>query len=188
MQLPVFKYLSAILCAAFLMGFAQPIAAIAQSSNAGLARMQLSGDEPIAIDADRLEVRESEGIAIFTGAVSVVQGETNMKAGELIVYYAKGDEGSAATGTAAIDRLEMTGKVVLQSPTQTATGDAGSFDMSSETFTLTGSRVVLTEGENVAMGCKLVVQMASGAAKLDACAGSGGRVQIMLNPKSASKN
>jgi lipopolysaccharide export system protein LptA len=149
----------------------------------GLAKMRLSNDAPIAIDADKLEVREAEGVAIFSGAVNVTQADTSMKAGKLVVHYAKGGEGSVATGSAAIERLEMSGKVILKSQTQTATGDAGSFDMGSEVFVLTGSRVVLSEGGNVAVGCKLTVQMKSGQADLKPC-GETGRVQIMIKPKS----
>ena len=148
--------------------------------------MKFTSDQPIAIESDRLEVREKDGVAVFTGAVSVNQGTTTMRAGQLTVYYAKG-EGSVATGSAAIRRLEMSGKVVINSETQTATGDAGSFDMPSETFVLTGKRVVLSEGDNVAVGCKLTVQMNSGKADLQSC-GNSGRVQIMLNPKTAKSN
>lgn len=162
-------------------------AGAAAAQTQGLQTMRLSGDAPIAIEGDKLEVREKEGIAIFTGAVNVVQGDTSMKAGRLVVHYDKQGEGSVATGSAAIKSLEMEGKVVLRSPTQTATGDAGSFDMGSEVFTLTGAKVVLTEGENVAVGCKLVVQMKSGKADLQGCKSSG-RVQIMINPKSAKGN
>jgi lipopolysaccharide export system protein LptA len=158
--------------------------AAAQSGPAG---MSLSGDQPISIQGDRLEVREEEGIAVFTGAVRAQQADTELNSGRLTIHYDKSGGGSVSTGTAAIRRLEMEGKVVLKSPTQTATGDAGSFDMASQVFTLTGKQVVLSEGDNVAVGCKLVVQMDSGKADLEGCKGAG-RVQIMINPKSGSGN
>ena len=53
--------------------------------------------------------------------------------------------------------------------------------MASQTFVLSGKQVVLSEGANVFKGCKLTVLMATGEAKLDSC---GGRVEIMLDPKS----
>ncbi len=159
----------------------------AGTQNAGTNAMKLDGNAPIAIDADRLEVLENESKAIFTGAVNVVQGATSLQTGNLVVFYAKTGTGSATTGSAQIDRMEMTGKVILKSETQTATGDQGSFDMKSEVFILTGDRVVLSEGDNVAVGCKLTVQMSTGQANLDSCS-AGGRVQIMINPQSAKKN
>jgi lipopolysaccharide export system protein LptA len=167
------------LCASFLG------TALAQST--GLASMKLDGKQPISIESDRLEVLEAESKAIFTGAVNVAQGATTLQAGNLIVFYAKKGTGSAATGSAAIERLEMSGKVIIKSEKQTATGDAGTFNMKSNTFQLTGSRVVLSESGNVAVGCKLTVQMNTGKANLESCK-KGGRVQIMINPQSAQGN
>jgi lipopolysaccharide export system protein LptA len=151
-----------------------------------LSQLRLSGNEPISIDAANLEVREEESIAVFTGNVDVVQGATSLKTGKLVVHYAKGG-GSVATGTAAIERLDMSGKVVIRSAAQTATGDDATFDMKSNVFKLTGSKVVLSENGNVAAGCALTVNMASGKARLEPCK-NGGRVQILINPKTAQGN
>ena len=73
----------------------------------------MSGDQPIQIESDKLEVRESENLAIFSGNVSVTQGPTLLKSGKMTVYYAK-DGGSAATGSANIDRLEVDGQGLRQ--------------------------------------------------------------------------
>ena len=70
----------------------------------------MSGDEPIQIESDKLEVREKENMAIFSGNVSVVQGPTLLKAGKLTVFYVKGTDGSATAGTSAIDHLEVDGQ------------------------------------------------------------------------------
>ena len=156
-------------------------AAGAQNASDRVTGMKLSNDLPIQIESDRLDVREADSIAEFTGNVSVVQDKTLLKAGKLIVYYAK-DGGSAATGSAAIDRLEVSGKVYVKSETQVATGESGTFDMASQVLVLSGNKVVLSEGKNVAVGCKLTVQMRSGQAKLESCK-SGGRVSIVLDSK-----
>ncbi len=161
---------------------------LAFAQSAGLASMKLDGKQPIAIDADRLEVLENEGKAIFNGAVNVVQGATSLKTSNLVVFYAKNGSGSAATGSSEIERLEMSGKVIIQSEKQTATGDSGSFDMKSDTFVLTGKKVVLSEGGNVATGCRLTVKMATGKANLESCKNGNGRVQILINPQSAKSN
>jgi lipopolysaccharide export system protein LptA len=161
--------------------------AFAQAASERLTGLKLSNDAPIQIESDQLDVREAESVAEFTGNVSVVQGPTLLKAGKLVVFYAK-TGGSAATGSAAIDRLVITNKVYVKSETQIATGDAATFDMKSQLLVMTGNKVVLSEGDNVATGCKLTVQMKSGKAKLESCKGNGGRVSIVLNPKSAPKN
>jgi lipopolysaccharide export system protein LptA len=145
--------------------------------------LKLSGKGPVQIESDKLEVREKENIAVFTGNVAVVQDKTLLKAGKLVVYYAD-DGGSATTGSAKIERLEASEKVYMKSDNQVATGDVGTFNMNSEVLVLSGKQVVLTEGENIATGCKLTVHMDSGQAQLDGC----GRVSMVVSPKSAPKN
>jgi lipopolysaccharide export system protein LptA len=167
----------------------QGSAALAQSAvESRLTGLRLNGNEPIEIESDKLEVRENENKAIFTGNVNVTQGPTVMKSGSMVVYYAK-DGGSAATGSSNIERLEVDGKVYVKSDRQVATGDKGTFDMKTEVLVLSGSEVVLSEGNNVLVGCKLTVQMKSGEAKVDGCAkGSGnGRVKMKIEPGSAQQ-
>lgn len=161
-------------------------AALAQQEGGRMTGLKLDGDKPIQIESDHLEVRESDGIAIFTGNVAVVQGTMLMRSGKMTVHY-NTQSGSVATGSANIDRLEVENKVYVKSDTQVATADQGSFDMKSEVLVLSGKEVVLSEGENVVVGCKLTVQMATGLANLEGCggdSGGGGRVKMLLKPGS----
>ncbi len=165
------------------------LAAPALAQDAGrMTGLKLDGDKPIEIESDHLEVRENEGLAIFNGNVAVTQGPVLMRSGKMTVYYAK-EGGSAATGSANIDRLVVENKVYVKSETQVATADHGSFDMKSEVLVLTGKEVVLSEGDNVIVGCKLTVRMATGLANLEGCggAGGGGRVKMLLKPGSQDR-
>ena len=160
--------------------------ALAQTeAESRITGLRLNGNEPIEIESDKLEVREAENLAVFTGNVSVTQGPTILKSGTMTVYYAK-DGGSAATGSSNIERLEVDGKVYVKSDRQVATGDRGVFDMKTEVLVLSGDEVVLSEGNNVLRGCKLTVQMKTGRAQVDGCSkGSGnGRVIMKLDPSS----
>lgn len=155
--------------------------AVAQQKNLSrLDGLALSGDQPIQIESDTLQVQDEKGTATFSGNVKVVQGDTTMQSGHMIVHYAK-DDGSATTGTSEIDRIDVTDKVYIKSEKQQATADKGVFDMKAETVQLTGDRVVLSEGDNVLVGCKLTVFVQTGEAKLEGC---GGRVNMQLDPKS----
>jgi lipopolysaccharide export system protein LptA len=154
----------------------------AQTQPKGLAGMNLQGDQPIQIESDKLEVRDAEHLAIFSGNVSVVQGKTLLKAGKLTVYYAQ-DSGTATTGGAQIERLEVDEKVYVKSEDQVATGDRGTFDMKTEVLTLTGDEVVLTQGPNVLVGCKLTVEMKTNQANFEGC--NGGRVKTLFQPNTA---
>jgi lipopolysaccharide export system protein LptA len=165
-----------------------------------MSGMKLSNDQPIQIESDKLEIHDQEHTALFTGKVKVVQGTTTMQSGKMTVYYkdkaakpaADGAQPAAqpeqsaslASGSADIDKIVVTDKVLLTSGTQTATADDGNFDMASQTFILTadeGNKVILSDGPNVFTGCKLTVHMQTGQAELESC---GGRVQIQLDPKS----
>jgi lipopolysaccharide export system protein LptA len=166
--------------------------AFAQAQQQGrLQGLKLSGDQPIQIESDKLEVVETESKAIFTGNVNVTQGTALLKSGKMTVYYVrdpKNPQGSTTTGSSNIDRLEVDGKVYIKSDTQTATGDRGVFDMKTEVMTLSGNEVVLSDGDNVLVGCLLTVQMQSGQAQVDGCkkGNSGnGRVIMSINPKAA---
>jgi lipopolysaccharide export system protein LptA len=183
----------AILAAVGIAAFAVP--AGAQQTERNISGLSLSSDEPIQIESDKLEVRDQEKTAIFTGNVTVVQGPTLMRAGRMVVHYAQavGGQGAAqpaspAPGTQSsnIERIEVDGKVYVKSETQVATADSGTFDMKTQVVTLRGKEVVLTEGDNVIVGCKLTVLMKTGQATLDGCGDSGapGRVKMLLQPGS----
>ncbi|MFC5067573.1 LptA/OstA family protein [Flaviflagellibacter deserti] len=146
-------------------------------------------DQPVKIEADRLDVRESDQAAIFTGNVFVQQGDSTLRSSKLTVFYdnkpaAKGAAPAAAAASSQagrnIRRIEAEGSVVVQSKDQHATGDRGIFDLPSNTVTVTGN-VVLTQGQNVLRGNKLVVDLTTQQSKLESAA-SGGRVQGVFGP------
>ena len=157
------SWLAAAAISTICLAFAAAPAAAQTTAQGRLSGLKMSGDQPIQIESDRLEVREKENLAIFSGNVTVVQGPTLLKAGKLTVYYAKDGGGSAATGSAAIDRLQVDGTVYVKSDNQIATGEHGTFDMKTEILVLSGKEVVLTEGANILTGCKLTVDMKTGA-------------------------
>lgn len=172
-----------------------PLSASAQTEQVPFGSLNLSnGKEPVKIDADRLEMRDKEGVAIFIGNVSVVQGETVLRAGKMTVHYNKGGDksgaaaapqGAAGLSASGIDRLEVSEKVYLKSGPQVATGDTGVYNAKNQLMVLQGKKVVLTDGDNVATGCKMTAHMDTGKAFLEACPGAKkGRVSIIMSPKS----
>ncbi len=154
--------------------------ASAQEATSKMSGLELSNDKPIQIESDKLEIRQQENKAVFSGNVLVVQGTTTLRAGHMVVYYTGGG-GSISSGSADIKTIDVSEKVYLESGEQQATADTGRFDMAAQTFVLKGEKVVLSEGANVFTGCQLTVFMETGEAQLESC---GGRVQIQLDPKS----
>ncbi len=135
------------------------------------------------IEASRLEVRDKEKMATFTGNVKVVQGDTTMRCKTLVVFYEQqnkdGQQAQAAAGktmpaakpgpggSSQISKLEASGGVTVVQKDQTATGDRALFDMKSNTVTLLGN-VLVSQGPNVMRGEKLVVDLTTGVSRVDA--------------------
>lgn len=171
-----------ITCSAVLIA-AVPFAATAQQQRVRES-LNFKNNQPIEIQGDRLEVMEEGRVNVLTGNVSVVQGPNLLRSGKMTVYFASGTNPSAASGN-SIERIVVEGGVYVKSEKQVATGDRGSYDMKSEILELSGKEVVLTEGDNVIVGCKLVIRGRNGQATLESCktgnAGSG-RVKMLITP------
>lgn len=169
--------LAALVC--LLVALAAVPAARAQLSGGGFG---LSGEGPVQVDGDRLEVLEERGLAIFEGNVRVVQGETVLRTGRLVIHYAREGGGAASAGS-RIDRLEASGGVNIQAGNRVATGETGTYDMDDQVLTLSGRRVTLSEDGNVATGCRLTVDMRANRSRLEACADRTSRPTILIQPQ-----
>ncbi len=150
--------------------------AFAQGARTQSSSLPNASNEPISIEADRLEVRDREKIAVFAGSVVVNQGHTRMRASAMRVFY-DGDVAPGAGGSSSsIRRIEASGPIVVNQPDQTATGDSATYDMATRTISLVGN-VVLTQGRNVVRGPRLRIDMRTNQAFIE-----GGRVQGLLVP------
>ena len=174
--------------------------ATAQGSGAGvpnaLQGFSQNQGKPIHIDAAKLEVRDKDKVATFsgdakTGDVKVVQGDTIMRSKTLVVFYeqsagaAEKDKAAPAAspgpgGSQQIRRLEARGNVIVTQNDQTVTGEKGTFDTKANTVTMEGN-VILTQGKNVMKGKTLVVDLTTGVSRLE---NGGGRVDMVLFPQS----
>jgi lipopolysaccharide export system protein LptA len=151
-------------------------------------------DQPVHIEATTLEVRDKDKMATFSGDVRVKQGDTTMRCKSLLVFYeqedepgAKGKAMQAASpgpgGQQKIKRLEARGGVIVTQKDQTATGENGIFEMKSNTVTLVGS-VVMTQGQNVLRGERLIVDLTSGVSRVESGKNGQGRVEGLFLPGS----
>jgi len=149
-------------------------------------------DQQVHIEAATLEVRDKDKVATFSGDVRVTQGDTNMRCKTLMVFYeqddAKADQSKSLKaaspgpgGQQRIKRLEARGGVVVTQKDQTATGETGVFDMKSNTVTLNGE-VVMTQGQNVLRGDRLVVNLTSGVSRVESGKNGRDRVQGLFVP------
>jgi lipopolysaccharide export system protein LptA len=159
----------------------------AQGPPTGFEGFSRNKGQPVKIQAASLEVRDKEKIATFSGDVHVTQGDTLIRCQTLVVYYDTDDVTGArpaqagAAGQQQIRKMEALGGVVVNQKDQNASGERADFDMKSNTLVLSGN-VVVTKGQDVLRGPKLVVNMTDGVSRME-----GGRVDALINSGGAAK-
>jgi len=158
--------------------------ALAQSAGGAFQGIG-NNDDPIQIEADKLEIVDNENTALLTGNVSVVQGETLMQATRIKVFYERaGEQGQTRSG---IRRIEASGKVAVRSGENRVSADQATINMISETVLMTGN-VVVSQTGNVLSACKVTVDLKTNVSNVTPCesaSGSRERVKILLTPKSS---
>lgn len=120
----------------------------------------VDANQPIEITSNNLEVRQDQNLAVFTGEVEAVQGRIKLTANEVKVWYQTASQGKNKVG-GVIKRIDAFGEVFVSSPLETAQGSIGVYDVPAKVITLSG-KVVLTKGENVIRGEKLILNMVTG--------------------------
>ncbi|GGK26717.1 LptA/OstA family protein [Salinarimonas ramus] len=167
------------------------VPALAQSERTGaFAGLGSTSQAPIRIDADRLDVFEREGRAVYAGNVVAVQGNTTMRCASLTIFFARqGEDAGAAAqdqgeggGTESIDRIECEGPVTILSEDQVATGARAIYDRRAGEVVLTGD-VALSQGQNVTRGERLVYDVDAGVANIES--GGNQRVRGLFVPGGA---
>ena len=128
---------------------------------------------PVEISADRGEAQERADRVVFAGNVIVKQQELTLHTARLTVAY------SNENGI-DINRIDASGGVVVTSPSETARGDFGVYDLDQGLITLVGN-VRLERGGSFLTGGRLTIDLDSGRAVMDGGLrginqGGGGRV------------
>ena len=164
-----------------------PVSAQAQSASNAFSGMG-NNDEPIQIEADRLEIIDNQNTALLTGNVSVVQGGTILKAKQIRVYYLRGNEqGKTNSG---IRQIDATGKVAIRSDDNHVTAEKATVDMVKEFVTLSGN-VLISQGQNIVTGCIVTIDLKTNVSNVKPCGSSGsggGRIKLLLDPKNRNTN
>ena len=148
------------------------LALVTLSATAGVAQQKLdsvsalkghNSDAPVDVTADRIEVQDEADRAIFAGNVHVRQQDLTLDTQRLTVAYSSGQTTSSGV---QIRRLDAAGGVVVRSPSETAKGEFGIYDLDRKLITLIGN-VQLNRGQNQVNGSRLVIDLDSGRAVVD---------------------
>ena len=114
---------------------------------------------PVDVAADRIEVQDRADRAIFSGNVVVRQAELTLTAARLTVAY-------SSSGGVELRRIDATGGVTVRSPSETARGNVGIYDLERRIITLIGD-VSLVQRDAKVNGGRLTIDLDSGRAVMD---------------------
>lgn len=114
---------------------------------------------PVDWAADRIEVQDRANRVILSGNVVAKQGELTLTAGRITVAY-------SSTGGIEIHRMDAAGGVTVRSPSETARGDFGIYDLDRKIITLIGG-VNLIQKDAKLSGGRLTINLESGRAVMD---------------------
>lgn len=118
-----------------------------------------NSNAPVDVAADRIEVQDRADRAIFSGNVVVRQAELTLTAARLTVAYSSG-------GGVELRRIDATGGVTVRSPSETARGNVGIYDLDRRIITLIGD-VSLVQRDAKVNGGRLTIDLDSGRAVMD---------------------
>ena len=125
-------------------------------------------EKPLDISADRLEVKQKENIAFFTGNVVVTQSDMSLVSDRITVFY---EEDREENNSSSISRLDASGNVTLTSPTETIRSTWGVYDFEERIITL-GGKVEFNNAEGQLTSPRLQINLSTGQITMD-----GGRVE-----------
>ena len=151
---------------------AVPLASLALAQQPVSALKGHNPDAPIDVAADRIEVQDRSDRAVFAGNVRVRQASLTLDTERLTVAYTSG-------GGIQIRRLDASGGVTVRSPSETARGNFGIYDLDRKLITLVGGVQLNRSGSQI-NGQRLTIDLNSGRAVVDGgpagIGQSGGRV------------
>jgi len=154
-------------------------AAFAQQQSGAVSALKgHNTNAPVDVSAQRIEVQDRADRAVFVGDVHATQADLTLDTDRLTVAYSSKAGGGSGNGV-QIHRLDAAGGVVVHSPSETAKGDFGIYDIDRRLITVLGN-VQLSQGSNQVNGSRLVIDLDSGRAVIDGgppgVNSSGGRV------------
>ncbi len=138
------------------------ISPVAQAKNNPSKTDKLSSNEPIEIVADRMDAYNEKKLVIFSGNAVATQGDKELKADQLLLYYKKepgkkdkiGDK--AMEGTGDLEKIEAKGNVIVTQKEKIATGEEAVYFQDSGQIVMTGN-ATLRDGKNIITGDKVTV-------------------------------
>lgn len=152
-----------------LVGLIQPVAAQVAIGFGGVAH---NSDQPVEAVSDNLTIDQTNGRALFSGNVIIIQGDLRIAAEDVEVIY------SDSKGQRSVDEVIASGGVLITRGEDAAEGEDAVYSVAAAILTMTGD-VLVTQGSTTIAGDSMVVDMTTGDGVVE------GRVRTVLTPQTA---
>jgi lipopolysaccharide export system protein LptA len=132
--------------------------------------------KPVDIESDRMEIKDKEKQAVFTGNVNAKRSDVTLTCDSLVVDYSETKQ-SDGTTKSEVTNLDAKGHVVIVTAKQKITGEWAKMNVTTNDVVV-GGNVVLVQGDTVLKGPKLTANLDTNKVEV-----SGGRVKGSFLPK-----
>ncbi|MFY0624027.1 MAG: LptA/OstA family protein [Pelagimonas sp.] len=143
-----------------------PVTALAQGAQVSFGGSSQDTSAPVEVTADSLSINQSDGTALYSGNVLVVQDTMRLSAPRVLVVY--------SSGGGQIDRFEASGGVTLVSGEEAAEAERADYNVADGNVVMSGN-VLMTQGNSALAAQRMTVNLSDGTAQLN------GRVRTVLN-------
>lgn len=138
----------------------------------GFGGVAHDSEQPVEAMSDNLTIDQTNGRALFSGNVIIIQGDLRIAAEAVEVIYSDRD------GQRQVEEVIATGGVLITRGEDAAEGRDAIYSVPSAILTMTGD-VLVTQGATTIAGDNLVIDMNTGDGIVD------GRVRTVLTPRPA---
>lgn len=134
-----------------------------------------SGDDPLTIEADRLEFDYDNNRLVYRGSVRVRQGDFQLESRTLTILFVRGE----GAENAELERVVAVGAVQIKQGERRASGRRAVFDQKTRQLILRGNPV-LRDGRNEVQGERMTVYLDEGRSVVES--GEKKRVSAVFYP------
>ncbi len=142
----------------------------------GIAQDTPAKKKPVDIESDRMEIREKDNKAIFTGNVVAKRSDVTLNSDTLVVDYGDVKQPDGTT-TNDVTHLDAKGHVVIVTAKEKITGQWAKMDPKTNILEV-GGGVTVTQGQTVLRGERLHANLETDQMEM-----TGGRVKGSFLPK-----
>ena len=150
------------------------------------AQISSNSKSPIDITANEAEVVNAQCTTTWRGNAEALQDKTRLRADTIIVRARpKGAGANGQPACGATERIQADGHVYYVTPDQNARSDHALYTAASDEVVMTGD-VIVVQGNDVARGERLTINVNTHEARMQSGGAGGGRVRAVIYPDKAA--